>query len=165
MANYWFSGLGGQQHSSILAGWNDIDAIRIWKVFFMIVVGSHLIFPPIKFQRIWITRARDMAKYWVVLLVDVVDSPQALVWMKCHYYHQNLSKSSRNCLFLPPTKFHLILPSRTPDMGKILRSVWAGLHDRFWLLFCGQTLNLKTADLGLTLFMNIVGLFLSFLSI
>jgi len=135
------------------------------KMFFMRVVGNHLIFPPIKFQRIWITRARDMAKYWVVLLVDVVDSPQALVWMKCHYYHQNLSKSSRNCLFLPPTKFHLILPSRTPDMGKILRSVWAGLHDRFWLLFCGQTLNLKTADLGLTLFMNIVGLFLSFLSI
>jgi hypothetical protein len=50
-------------------------------------------------------------------------------------------------------------------MGKILSSVWAGLQDRFWLLFCGQTLNLKTADLGLTLFMNIVGLFLSFPSI
>jgi hypothetical protein len=32
------------------------------KVFLMIVVGNHLIFPPIKFQRIWITRARDMAK-------------------------------------------------------------------------------------------------------
>jgi len=31
VANYWFSGLGGQQHSSILAGWNDIDAIRIWQ--------------------------------------------------------------------------------------------------------------------------------------
>ena len=30
VANYWFSGLGGQQHSSILTGWNDIDAIRIW---------------------------------------------------------------------------------------------------------------------------------------
>jgi hypothetical protein len=32
------------------------------KVFFMKVVGNHLIFPPIKFQSIWITRARDMAK-------------------------------------------------------------------------------------------------------
>jgi hypothetical protein len=32
------------------------------KVFFMTVVGNHRIFPPIKFQRIWITRARDMAK-------------------------------------------------------------------------------------------------------
>jgi hypothetical protein len=32
------------------------------KVFFMNVVGNHLIFPPIQFQSIWITRARDMAK-------------------------------------------------------------------------------------------------------
>jgi len=32
------------------------------KVFFLIVVGSHLIFPPIKYQSIWITRAQDMAK-------------------------------------------------------------------------------------------------------
>jgi hypothetical protein len=31
-------------------------------VFFMKVVGNHLIFPPKKFQSIWITRARDMAK-------------------------------------------------------------------------------------------------------
>jgi hypothetical protein len=32
------------------------------KVFFMIVVYNHLIFPPKHFQSIWITRARDMAK-------------------------------------------------------------------------------------------------------
>jgi hypothetical protein len=32
------------------------------KVFFMKVVGNHLILSPIKFQSIWITRARDMAK-------------------------------------------------------------------------------------------------------
>jgi hypothetical protein len=32
------------------------------KVFFMKVVGNHLIFPPITFQSIWITRAQDMAK-------------------------------------------------------------------------------------------------------
>jgi hypothetical protein len=32
------------------------------KVFFMTVVGNHLIFPPIIFRSIWITRARDMAK-------------------------------------------------------------------------------------------------------
>jgi len=32
------------------------------KVFFMIVVSNHLIFPPINFQSIWITRAQDMAK-------------------------------------------------------------------------------------------------------
>jgi len=31
------------------------------KVFFM-KVGNHLSFPPIKYQSIWITRARDMAK-------------------------------------------------------------------------------------------------------
>ena len=76
-----------------------------------------------------------------------------------------LMKVVGNGLFLPPTKVHIIVPSRTPDMGKILSSVWAGLQDRFRLLFCGQTLNLKTEDLGLTLFMNIVGLFLSFPSI
>jgi hypothetical protein len=70
-----------------------------------------------------------------------------------------------NCIFLPPTTFHVIWPSRTPDMGKLLSSVWAGLQDRFWLLFCGQILDLKTADLGLPLFINIVGLFLIFLSI
>jgi hypothetical protein len=32
------------------------------KVFFMNVVGNHLIFPPINFQSIWITSARYMAK-------------------------------------------------------------------------------------------------------
>jgi hypothetical protein len=32
------------------------------KVFFMTVVGNHLIVPPINFQSIWITRARDMDK-------------------------------------------------------------------------------------------------------
>jgi hypothetical protein len=32
------------------------------KVFFMKVVGNHLIFPLIKVQSIWIIRARDMAK-------------------------------------------------------------------------------------------------------
>jgi hypothetical protein len=32
------------------------------KVFLMKVVGNHLIFFPINFQSIWITRARDMAK-------------------------------------------------------------------------------------------------------
>jgi hypothetical protein len=32
------------------------------KVFFIKVVGNHLIFPPIKVQSIWITKARDMAK-------------------------------------------------------------------------------------------------------
>jgi len=31
------------------------------KVFFMKVVGNHLIFPQITFQSIWITSARDMA--------------------------------------------------------------------------------------------------------
>jgi hypothetical protein len=40
-------------------------------------------------------------------------------------------KVVRNCLFLPPTKFHVIWPSRTPAMGKILSSVWAGLQDKF----------------------------------
>jgi hypothetical protein len=32
------------------------------KVFLMTVVGNHFIFPPIKCQSIWITKAQDMAK-------------------------------------------------------------------------------------------------------
>jgi hypothetical protein len=36
-----------------------------------------------------------------------------------------------NCRFLPPTKLHVIVPSKTPDMGKILSNVWTGLQDRF----------------------------------
>jgi hypothetical protein len=32
-----------------------------------------------------------------------------------------------NCLFLLPTKVHIIWPSKTLDMGKLLSSVWAGL--------------------------------------
>jgi hypothetical protein len=40
-------------------------------------------------------------------------------------------KVVENCLFLPPTKGYVIWPSRNPDMGKLLSSVWAGLQDRF----------------------------------
>jgi len=36
--------------------------LEFGKVFFLKVVGNHLIIPPITFQSIWITRARDMAK-------------------------------------------------------------------------------------------------------
>jgi hypothetical protein len=36
-----------------------------------------------------------------------------------------------NCLFLPPTKLYVILPSQTPDMGKIMSTVLAGLQNRF----------------------------------
>jgi hypothetical protein len=36
-----------------------------------------------------------------------------------------------NCLILPPTKFDIILRSKTLAMGKLLSSVWAGLQDRF----------------------------------
>jgi len=36
-----------------------------------------------------------------------------------------------NCLIFPPTKLDVFLPSRTPAMGKLLSSVWAGLQDRF----------------------------------
>ena len=62
MANYWFSGLGEQQHSSILAGWNDIVQSEFDKVFFMTVVGNCLLLPPTKFQSIWSTTTRDMSK-------------------------------------------------------------------------------------------------------
>jgi hypothetical protein len=51
--------------SSTQALWLDQMTLiqsEFGKVLFMKVVGNHLIFPPIKLQRIWITRARDMAK-------------------------------------------------------------------------------------------------------
>jgi hypothetical protein len=51
--------------SSTQALWLDEMTLihsEFGKVFLMNVVGNHLIFLPIKFQSIWITRARDMAK-------------------------------------------------------------------------------------------------------
>jgi hypothetical protein len=51
--------------SSTQALWLDemtLIHLEFGKVFLMKVVGNHLIFLPIKFQSIWITRARDMAK-------------------------------------------------------------------------------------------------------
>ena len=170
MANYWFNGLGGQQHSSILAGWNDIDSIRIWQIVPMKVVGNHLLFPPIKFQSIWITRARDMTKILSSASGGRGGQPLSSCLDEMSLLNQNWSRSSSWKLleivlsFHPPnlTSFYLL---KTPAMSKILSSVWAGLQDRFWLLFCGQTLNLKMEDLGLPLFMNVVGLFLRFLAI
>jgi hypothetical protein len=51
--------------SSTQALWlDDMTLIHseFGKVFFMKVVGNHLIFPPIKLQSIWITIPRYMAK-------------------------------------------------------------------------------------------------------
>jgi len=51
--------------SSTQALWLDEMTLiqsKFGKVFFMNVVGNYLIFPPIKCQSIWITRARYMAK-------------------------------------------------------------------------------------------------------
>jgi len=69
--------------------------------------------------------------------VDLVDSSTQALWLdEMTLLHSEfgkvfLMKVVGNCLFLPPTKFHIIWPSRTPDMGKMLSSVWAGLQDRF----------------------------------
>jgi hypothetical protein len=51
--------------SSTQALWLDEMTLihsEFGKVFLMKVVGNHLIFLPINFYSIWITRARDMAK-------------------------------------------------------------------------------------------------------
>jgi len=51
--------------SSTQAFWPDEMTLmqsELGKVFFMKVVGHHLLFPPITFLSIWITTARDMAK-------------------------------------------------------------------------------------------------------
>jgi hypothetical protein len=51
--------------SSTQALWLDEMTLihsEFGKVFLMKVVGNHLIFLPIIFQSIWITRTRDMAK-------------------------------------------------------------------------------------------------------
>jgi hypothetical protein len=51
--------------SNTQALWLDemtLNHSEFGKVFFMKVVGNHLIFPPITFQIIWITKARDMTK-------------------------------------------------------------------------------------------------------
>jgi hypothetical protein len=51
--------------SSTQAFWLDEMTLiqsEFGKVVFMTVVGNHIIFPPIKFQSIWITRSLDMTK-------------------------------------------------------------------------------------------------------
>jgi hypothetical protein len=51
--------------SSTQAFWLDkltLMQSEFGKVFLMQVVGNHLIFPPIKVQSMWMTKARDMAK-------------------------------------------------------------------------------------------------------
>jgi hypothetical protein len=51
--------------SSTQAFWLDEMTLMqsaFGKVFSMTIVGNHLIFPPIKVQSIWVTRAQDMAK-------------------------------------------------------------------------------------------------------
>jgi len=51
--------------SSTQAFWLDEMTLRqseFGKVFFMKVVGNHLLFPPTTFHNIWITTTRDMDK-------------------------------------------------------------------------------------------------------
>ena len=61
-----------------------------WKLLEIVISFN----PPPNFRAFGALKLEICLKYWVVLLVDVVDSPQALFWMKCHCYHQNLSRSS-----------------------------------------------------------------------
>jgi len=98
----------------------------------MKVVGNHLIFPPIKYQSIWITRTQDMAK----ILSSAVGGRGEYTSISCldemsllpsEFEQIFFMQVVRNCRFVPPTKFHVIWTSRTLDMGKILSSVWAGL--------------------------------------
>jgi hypothetical protein len=69
--------------------------------------------------------------------VDLVDSSTQALWLdEMTLIHSEFGKVFfmkvvGNHLIFPPIKFYVIWPSRTPDMGKILSSVWAGLQDRF----------------------------------
>jgi hypothetical protein len=69
--------------------------------------------------------------------VDLVDSSTQALWLdEMTLIHSEFGKVFRmkvvgNHLIVLTTKFHVIWTSRTPDMGKILSSVWAGLQDRF----------------------------------
>ena len=61
--------------------------------------------------------------------------------------------------------------TRMRSFGLLELEIWAkywtmsGLQDRFWLLCCCYNLSLKTVLLNLGLFMKVLGLCLSFLSI
>jgi len=64
--------------SSTQALWLDEMTLihsEFGKVFFMKVVGNHFIFPPIKCQSIWITRARYMANILSSVVGGRVDRP------------------------------------------------------------------------------------------
>ena len=96
----------------------------------MKVVGNHLIFPPIKFQSIWITRARDMAK----ILSSVVG----------------------NHLIFSPIKFQSIWITRARDMAKILSSASSGRGGQP-SSSCLDEMSLLTSEFEQVVFMKVVG--------
>jgi hypothetical protein len=85
-------------------------------------------FHPPHFKAFRALHLKICLKYWVVLLVDVVDSPQALVWMKCHCYHQNLSRSSSWQLLEIVFSFH---PPNFTSFGLLELQLWVN----FWAVF------------------------------
>jgi hypothetical protein len=64
------------------------------KVFLMKVVGNHLFFLPIKFQSIWITRARDMAKLFSSASGGRGGQPLSSCLDEMSLLNQNWSRSS-----------------------------------------------------------------------
>jgi hypothetical protein len=98
------------------------------KVFLMIVVGNCLIFPPTTFQSIWITTDQDMIKILSSVSCGRGEYPSSscldeMSLLTSELEQVVLMKVVVNCLIFPPTKFDVILPSRTPTMGKLLSSV------------------------------------------
>jgi hypothetical protein len=126
--------------SSTQAFWPDEMTLiqsEFGKVFFIKVVVNYLLFPLINFQRIWITRARDMTKIPSSASGGSGGQPSCSYLDEMSLLTSELKqvvpmKVFENCLILPPTKFDIIWPPITPAMGKILSSVWARLQDRFF---------------------------------
>jgi hypothetical protein len=61
----------------------------------------------------------------------LADNSIQAFWLTSEFEQVVFMKVVENCLILPPTKIYVILPSRTPAMGKILSSVWAELQNKF----------------------------------
>ena len=95
------------------------------KVFFIIVVGNHLLFPPIKFQSIWIIKARDMAKIPSSASGGQSSSSclDEMSLLTSELEQVVFMKVVVNWRIVSPTKYDIIWLFRTPYMGKLLSSV------------------------------------------
>ena len=99
----------------------------------------------------------DLVTILIFLSVENVIA-NIIIWTES--LHASFEKLSQ---LFKKNKNEVIWTSRTQDMGWTLNSIW--VVGQFQLLYCCYNWNLKTVLFNLWLFMKVLGLSLSFLSI